>query len=223
MVLIKHLIVLAPFVLGALASNDHNSNSDNHSDDHSSSDQTLNQGGYFGGCGLAVNARGAPVQRRALLTFDHTNSNGNVQGNICGRSELQEAEAEKRDIHEGFNALDILTRRGNDHNSNSDDHSDDHSSSSSTANGGGYFGGCRRADFSSAVGQAMASGQPLMSFDNTNGSGNVQGNLCARSAQLAIRDIGGMYRRFQARSFDETSADEAAEVLRRHAEHLGLL
>ena len=92
MVQLKHLIVLAPFALMALA-DDHTSSTDDHSINWSPSETTMYGGASFGGCGIAAAKRGAPVQRRGTTqNFGGGNfATGSNQGNMCRRHEDVEA------------------------------------------------------------------------------------------------------------------------------------
>ncbi|PWN34622.1 uncharacterized protein FA14DRAFT_160144 [Meira miltonrushii] len=197
MVPIKSLVFLAPFVVGFVAaSNDHNSNVNNSNWDNSHSETDINQGAFMS-CGM---------HSRSIITGGIGGS-GNQAQNSCRRSEIMEEHLEARDLDAGFEAFDALTRRSNDHNTNVDNSNHDNSQSVTHGNGGAVLQ-CRRQDIITG---------------GIGGNGNQAQNYCRRSTQLAIKDLGAVYRRMVERDLSAEEAEHGAAFLRRHATELGLL
>lgn len=196
MVAIKSLVYLVPFVVGFVAaSNDHNSNVNNSNTDDSHSTTDITQGSYMS-CGM----------RRDVITGGIGGS-GNQAQNHCRRSEIMEEHLEARDLDAGFEAYDALTSRSNDHNSNVDNSNHDNSQSTTNGVGGAVFA-CRR--------QNVITG-------GIGGSGNQAQNSCRRSTQVALKDLGAVYRRMVERDLSAEEAEHGAAFLRRHAAELGLV
>lgn len=198
MVAIKSLVFLVPFVVGLVAAkNDHNTDVNDSNWDFSKSSTDINQGAYVN-CGM--HARGD-------ITSGAIHGSGNVGQNFCRRSEIMEEHMEARDLDAGFEAYDYLTSRSNDHNTNVDNSNHDYSQSYTHGNGGAVIN-CRRGDITSG---------PIF------GSGNNGQNFCRRSTQLAIKDLGAVYRRMVERDLTVEQAEHGAAFLRRHAAELGLI
>lgn len=197
MVSIKSLIFLAPFVVGFVAaSNDHNSDVNNSNWDFSKSETDIKQGGFMS-CGM---------HSRDVITGG-ISGNGNQAQNHCRRSEIMEEHLEARDLDAGFEAFDALTRRSDDHNTKVDNSNHDYSQAYTYGKGGAVLQ-CRRQDIITG---------------GIGGNGNQAQNHCRRSTQLAIKDLGAVYRRMVERDLSAEEAEHGAAFLRRHAAELGLL
>lgn len=157
---------------------------------------------------LSLIARGDFVMNGNSGVVD--NASGNL-GN-CAFGERSEEHEEERDILEGLRTLEILEARGSNTDWKNEQMTYDGSSASTVQQGGASLQ-CRRGSF-------IMNGN---SGHVSNKGGNMGNCLVQRSTDLALRDLGAMTRRFQARSLPDEHQDLAAEYLRRHAVELELI